>query len=213
MLDRLTADDQKSKGVVLTSSGNFAQAFAYAGRLLNVPIAVVMLRLKPAPTRSRQRAITAPRSSFAMMRWQSSADGLTGRRRTRHDRHRYLGRILDHRRPRIVGHGDRRGLRMVLDQVLGPRIIGRRRGGRVVVRSSICAPMLKSLASSLSTPTRRMFRVKTASPQPSIIGTVSQTAYLHVVPANALSHIFRNISTISVLVSEADIGRAFETSC
>ncbi len=43
MLDRLTPE-QKSKGVILTSSGNFAQAFAFAGRLLNVPIAVVMLR-------------------------------------------------------------------------------------------------------------------------------------------------------------------------
>lgn len=43
MLDRLTPE-QKAKGVVLTSSGNFAQAFAYAGRLMNVPIAVVMLR-------------------------------------------------------------------------------------------------------------------------------------------------------------------------
>lgn len=42
MIDRLS-DAQKSKGVVLTSSGNFAQAFAYAGRLLNVPIVVVML--------------------------------------------------------------------------------------------------------------------------------------------------------------------------
>lgn len=43
MLDRLSAA-QKEKGVVLTSSGNFAQAFAYAGRLMNVPIVVVMLR-------------------------------------------------------------------------------------------------------------------------------------------------------------------------
>lgn len=42
MIDRLS-DDQKSKGVVLTSSGNFAQAFGYAGRLMNVPIVVVML--------------------------------------------------------------------------------------------------------------------------------------------------------------------------
>lgn len=42
MIDRLS-DDQKSKGVVLTSSGNFAQGFAYAGRLMNVPIVVVML--------------------------------------------------------------------------------------------------------------------------------------------------------------------------
>ena len=42
MIDQLS-DDQKSKGVVLTSSGNFAQAFAYAGRLMNVPIVVVML--------------------------------------------------------------------------------------------------------------------------------------------------------------------------
>ncbi|MGJ3258367.1 MAG: threonine/serine dehydratase [Rhodospirillales bacterium] len=43
MLDRL-GTEQKSKGVILASSGNFAQAFAFAGRLLNVPIAVVMLR-------------------------------------------------------------------------------------------------------------------------------------------------------------------------
>lgn len=42
MLDRLQAA-QKAKGVILTSSGNFAQAFAYAGRLLGVPICVVML--------------------------------------------------------------------------------------------------------------------------------------------------------------------------
>lgn len=33
----------RRKGVVLTSSGNFAQAFAYAGREMDVPICVVML--------------------------------------------------------------------------------------------------------------------------------------------------------------------------
>src|SRR3546814_10314898 len=37
------APDQRAKGVVLTSSGNFAQAFAYAGAVMDVPIAVVML--------------------------------------------------------------------------------------------------------------------------------------------------------------------------
>lgn len=36
-------DEARKKGVVLTSSGNFAQAFAYAGRKLGVPITVVML--------------------------------------------------------------------------------------------------------------------------------------------------------------------------
>lgn len=36
-------DAARKKGVVLTSSGNFAQAFAYAGRTLGVPITVVML--------------------------------------------------------------------------------------------------------------------------------------------------------------------------
>jgi threonine dehydratase len=34
---------QRAKGVVMTSSGNFAQAFAYAGRQMGVPIVVVML--------------------------------------------------------------------------------------------------------------------------------------------------------------------------
>lgn len=33
----------RAKGVVLTSSGNFAQAFAYAGRVMGVPVTVVML--------------------------------------------------------------------------------------------------------------------------------------------------------------------------
>ncbi len=36
--------EQRARGVVLASSGNFAQAFAYAGRLMNSPIVVVMLR-------------------------------------------------------------------------------------------------------------------------------------------------------------------------
>lgn len=34
---------ERAKGVVMTSSGNFAQAFAYAGREMKTPIAVVML--------------------------------------------------------------------------------------------------------------------------------------------------------------------------
>ncbi|MFQ5903895.1 MAG: threonine/serine dehydratase [Candidatus Binatia bacterium] len=35
--------EQRSKGVVLSSSGNFAQGFAYAGACLGVPIVVVMM--------------------------------------------------------------------------------------------------------------------------------------------------------------------------
>lgn len=35
--------EQKAKGVVMTSSGNFAQGFAFAGRETGVPITVVML--------------------------------------------------------------------------------------------------------------------------------------------------------------------------
>ncbi len=35
--------EQRAKGVVLTSSGNFAQGFAYAGARMGVPITVVML--------------------------------------------------------------------------------------------------------------------------------------------------------------------------
>ncbi|MDA0998782.1 MAG: pyridoxal-phosphate dependent enzyme [Proteobacteria bacterium] len=42
MLDRLDPA-ARAKGVVLASSGNFAQGFAYAGRQTGVPIAVVML--------------------------------------------------------------------------------------------------------------------------------------------------------------------------
>ena len=36
--------EERARGVVLTSSGNFAQAFGDAGRLINSPIVVVMLR-------------------------------------------------------------------------------------------------------------------------------------------------------------------------
>lgn len=36
--------EERARGVVLTSSGNFAQAFGYAGRLMGSPIVVVMLR-------------------------------------------------------------------------------------------------------------------------------------------------------------------------
>lgn len=42
MLNHLSPE-ARAKGVVLTSSGNFAQAFAYAGREMGVPIVVVML--------------------------------------------------------------------------------------------------------------------------------------------------------------------------
>lgn len=42
VLQSLSAE-QRARGVVLTSSGNFAQAFAFAGAELNVPIVVVML--------------------------------------------------------------------------------------------------------------------------------------------------------------------------
>jgi len=35
--------EQRARGIVLSSSGNFAQAFAYAGRRMDVPIVVVML--------------------------------------------------------------------------------------------------------------------------------------------------------------------------
>jgi threonine dehydratase len=38
------APQERARGVVLASSGNFAQAFAYAGRLMGAPIVVVMLR-------------------------------------------------------------------------------------------------------------------------------------------------------------------------
>jgi threonine dehydratase len=42
-LDGLSAQDRR-RGVVLQSSGNFAEAFAFAGRLMVVPVVVVMLR-------------------------------------------------------------------------------------------------------------------------------------------------------------------------
>jgi len=40
---RLLSAEQRKRGVIMTSSGNFAQAFAFAGRTLGVPVAVVML--------------------------------------------------------------------------------------------------------------------------------------------------------------------------
>ena len=37
------SEAQRAKGLVVTSSGNFAQAYAYAGALMDVPVVVVML--------------------------------------------------------------------------------------------------------------------------------------------------------------------------
>lgn len=42
VMNTLTAE-QRSRGVVLASSGNFAQAFAYAGAMTGTPIVIVML--------------------------------------------------------------------------------------------------------------------------------------------------------------------------
>jgi len=36
-------EEERASGVVVTSSGNFAQAYAYAGAMMNVPVVVVML--------------------------------------------------------------------------------------------------------------------------------------------------------------------------
>lgn len=43
VLSRLSAD-QRARGAALSSSGNFAAAFAYAGRVLGIPTTVVMMR-------------------------------------------------------------------------------------------------------------------------------------------------------------------------
>lgn len=40
---RSLTDEQRKRGLVVTSSGNFAQAYAYAGAQMGVPIVVVML--------------------------------------------------------------------------------------------------------------------------------------------------------------------------
>ena len=40
---RSLTDEQRQRGVVITSSGNFAQAYAFAGNSMGVPIVVVML--------------------------------------------------------------------------------------------------------------------------------------------------------------------------
>ncbi len=42
--------DERAKGIVLSSSGNFAQGFAYAGACLGVPIVVVMMD-RASPTK------------------------------------------------------------------------------------------------------------------------------------------------------------------
>ncbi len=42
------SDEQKNKGAAISSSGNFASAFAFMGRLLKVPVSIVMMR-KTAP--------------------------------------------------------------------------------------------------------------------------------------------------------------------
>ncbi len=58
----------RSKGIVLSSSGNFAQAFAYAGRMMGVYPLPLSCWIKRARTKSRQRKATAVRSIFAARR-------------------------------------------------------------------------------------------------------------------------------------------------
>jgi threonine dehydratase len=52
LLDRLS-DEQKRRGAALSSSGNFASAFAYMGRLLGIPTAIVMMQ-KTSPLKAEK---------------------------------------------------------------------------------------------------------------------------------------------------------------
>lgn len=58
VLGSLTAE-QRKRGVVLSSSGNFAQAFAYAGAVLGIPIVVVMMEQTSASKVEATRAYGA----------------------------------------------------------------------------------------------------------------------------------------------------------
>jgi threonine dehydratase len=52
LLHRLS-DEQKRRGAALSSSGNFASAFAYMGRLLGIPTAIVMMQ-KTSPLKAEK---------------------------------------------------------------------------------------------------------------------------------------------------------------
>lgn len=54
LLSRLSPD-QKRRGAALSSSGNFASAFAYMGRLLGIPTTVVMMQ-KTSPLKAEKTA-------------------------------------------------------------------------------------------------------------------------------------------------------------
>src|SRR5215210_5747393 len=58
VLDSLDAAGRR-RGAALASSGNFAAAFAYMGRLLDIPTAVVMMRRTEAYKVERTRRLGA----------------------------------------------------------------------------------------------------------------------------------------------------------
>lgn len=99
VLDSLTAE-QKSRGIVLVSSGNFAQAFALAGRHHGVRILVVML------------AATSPYKVEATRALGAEVDLFDGQSLQRQARAEALGRelgmtVIDtyEERSIIAGHG------------------------------------------------------------------------------------------------------------
>jgi threo-3-hydroxy-L-aspartate ammonia-lyase len=90
----------RQRGAVLASSGNFAAAFAFMGRLLGVPTAVVMMRKTAAYKVERTRRLGAE-ILFCEDRWEAREELLA-----RLETERGLTVIHHYEDPRVIaGHG------------------------------------------------------------------------------------------------------------
>jgi threonine dehydratase len=99
VLESLDAEARR-RGAVLASSGNFAAAFAYMGRLLGIPTAVVMMR-RTAPYKVEKTRRLGAEVVFCEDRWEAREETLR-----QLERNRGMTVIHHFEDPRVIaGHG------------------------------------------------------------------------------------------------------------
>lgn len=92
--------EARRRGAVLASSGNFAAAFAFMGRLLAIPTAVVMMR-KTAPYKVELTRRLGAEVVFCEDRWEAREEVLAGL-----ETERGMTVIHHYEDPRVIaGHG------------------------------------------------------------------------------------------------------------
>jgi threonine dehydratase len=201
--------DQRARGIVLTSSGNFAQAFAYAGRRMQVPIVVVML------DRTSRYKVEATRAHGAevVMCGEDAAARQPTVLRVAHERGMTAIDTWEER-PIIAGHGTI-GLEILeqcpdVERVLVPVSSGGVAAG-VAAAVKLCNPQVQVIGvqperANAAWVSRRQGRPTAIDYWDSIADGLSAVR-----PGEfPFAHLQRYLDDI-VLVSERDIAMAFRT--